>query len=82
MKSITIHNLEQELGNLIRKKAAVSGTSLNKTIKELLRISLGIDKTGTKRNSLDRFFGVWSKKEAEEFDGITKEEFEVVDRED
>lgn len=81
MRSITVHNLETELDNLIRKKANASGASLNKTIKELLRQALGVSKMETKKNSLDRFFGVWSKKETDEFDRVIKEEFEVVDEE-
>lgn len=56
--------------------------SLNKTIKELLRESLGMSKKHVKKNSLDKFYGVWSKKEADEFDKIIKEEFETVDEED
>lgn len=56
--------------------------SLNKTIKKLLGDSLGISKKQANKNNLDKFYGVWSKKEADEFDKIIKEEFEAVDEED
>lgn len=81
MNSITLHNLEPELARQIQKKAAASGASLNKTIKGLLRDSLGMSKTKKKHN-FDKFFGVWSKKEAQEFERIIEEEFEVVDKKD
>ena len=44
MKSITIHNLDDKLDSLIREKAKKQGISLNKTIKTLLRKSLGLGK--------------------------------------
>lgn len=55
--------------------------SLNKTIKKLLSDSLGLSKKQTKRNSFNKFYGIWSKKEADEFDKIINEEFETIDEE-
>lgn len=82
MKAITIHGIDGILEKLIRQKAQSHEMSLNKTIKQLLRESLGISKKHAKRNSFDKFYGVWSKKEADEFDKIIEEEFEAVDEED
>jgi len=82
MKSITIHGLDETMDKLIRQNAQTQGTSLNKTIKELLRESLGISKKHTRKNRFDKFYGIWSKKEANEFDKIIQEEFETIDDEE
>lgn len=81
MNSITVHNIEPELNRMIRRKATADGNSLNKTIKNLLRSSLGVSKT-TKKNNLDKFYGVWSKEEADEFDKAISQEFEKIDPKD
>lgn len=81
MSSITVHNIEPELDKMIRQKAEAESNSLNKTIKNLLRNSLGLSKIA-KQNNLDRFYGVWSKEEADEFDKIINQEFEKIDPND
>ena len=83
MKSITIHGLDSTLEQLIKKKAQEAGTSLNQTIKKLLRESLGIDtnNTGQRRGEFLEFFGVWSKNEEKEFNKRNKS-FEKIDKED
>jgi tRNA(fMet)-specific endonuclease VapC len=66
MKSITIHGLDDPLDSLIRQRAKKKKMSLNKTIKELLRESLGlesIDQHNHKKDFQD-LFGVWTKAEA------------------
>jgi hypothetical protein len=83
MKSITIHGLDETLDKLIRKRAMKQGNSLNKTIKRLLEESLGIHKkqnSGHRDDFLD-LFGIWTKKEAERFSGITQD-LEKIDKED
>ena len=82
MKSITIHDLESELYASLRSQAASQGLSLNKTIKQILRESLGFANKRAKKRDLSKFVGVWSKKEADEFDKIINEEFETIDEED
>lgn len=82
MRSITIHNLDDGLDALIRKEAGSWGLSLNKTIKRLLERSLGITHKYRPKNDFSKFFGVWNKKEADEFDKTIQEEFETVDKED
>lgn len=81
MKSITIHDLDETMGKLIRQKAQSQGMSLNKTIKELLKEPLGISKKQLKKDRFDKFYGIWSKKKADEFDKIINEEFETIDEE-
>ena len=80
MKSITIHGLDDELDREIRKKAKNQGTSLNKTIKRLLKKALGI-KSPTEPDFKSDFmdlFGVWSEDDYREFIEST-EDFNSVD---
>ncbi len=83
MKSITIHGIDEQMAKLIRRRAQAQGMSLNKTIKELLGSALGIDNAHirAKREHFEKFFGVWSKKEAEEIEK-SLEVFERIDKED
>ncbi len=81
MTSITIHNLDSELQTRIKEQAMVQGLSLNKTIKNLLRKSLGITRKGEKKSDFSRFCGVWSDKEFKEFEKNTQQ-FEVIDEEE
>jgi hypothetical protein len=83
MKSITIHNLDEPLDALLRKKARQQGTSLNKTIKSLLEDSLGIapgKRPGHRDDFLD-FCGVWSPNEVAEFEK-TQSDFAKIDPEE
>jgi len=83
MKSITIHGLEDQVYNKIKKKAQLKGLSLNKTIKNILKKALGMnDKLETmNRNEFIEFLGVWSKKEAREFESSIQD-MESIDRND
>lgn len=69
MNSITIHNLEDDLELSIREKAKQQHESMNKTIKKLLRQSLGLEKNmnNHKEDFLD-IFEKWTKKDLEEFE--------------
>jgi hypothetical protein len=69
MTSITIHNLDDSLATLLRAKARADGTSLNQAIKRLLEGALGVRPSTTKhRKEFARFYGMWSKAQATEFD--------------
>jgi len=81
MKSITIHGLDNELYTSLRSQSTSQGTSLNKTIKEILRKSLGLSHKRVEKRDLSEFFGVWSKKEANEIEKVL-EDFEKIDEED
>lgn len=54
------------------------GWSLNRTVRELLRRSLGIRAGGPPSNGLEKFAGGWSREELEAFDHVTAM-FEQVD---
>lgn len=82
MTSITIHGLEDPLDSLIREKARQQGTSLNKTIKQLLAQSLGI--SHDRPNNRDDFAdlcGIWSSEDLAEFNHNTQD-FSVTDPKD
>ncbi len=80
MKSITIHGLDDTLAQLISEKARHQGTSLNKTIKTLLRRALGLLEQ-QKKNDFSEFSGIWTQKEFEKFEHSVKD-FEKIDRQD
>lgn len=66
MKSITLHNLDDELVRKIEEISGKKGISLNKTIKSILRSALGLDSRG-KQAEFEDLFGVWSEEEYKEF---------------
>jgi hypothetical protein len=81
MKSITIHNMNDLMAEKIRLRAAEEGQSINKTIKQLLTDALGIQDTDSdfsSRSGYSRFCGLWSEKEAREFNTATAD-FETID---
>jgi len=61
MKSLTIHNIDENLANEIKKIAQREGKSINQTVKTLLQKALesGSDKDMKKTEFLD-LFGVWT----------------------
>ncbi len=69
MKSITIHNLDDKLSDLIQEKAKKQGLSLNKTVKLLLMKSLGIkeDNEYNHREDFLDLYGKWTKEEEKSF---------------
>ncbi len=77
MKSITIHNLDDSLDTEIKKLAYKKGISLNKTIKDLLRKSTGLDKKNSYCRDFDEFLGIWSKNDEKEFNNAIKD-FEII----
>ncbi len=83
MKTISIHNLEDKVAALLRKKAKESNMSLNKTVQKLLKRSLGLEKTNTSdhRGEFRDLSGVWSKNDEDEFKRTTRE-FETIHKEE
>lgn len=82
MRSITIHGLEDPLDSLIEERARKQGTSLNKTIKQLLAESLGVSEKPTHHNQdFEDLFGIWTAKDLEEF-SQKSEGFSTIDPKD
>lgn len=83
MKSITIHGIDDFLAQRIKAKADSEGLSVNKTVKKLLEISLGIKSKPEKSNLKDfkEFSGLWTDSDLKEF-GENVTDIRVIDLED
>ena len=82
MKSITIHKLDDELNGELTERAERTGTSLNQTIKRLLRRAVGLDEANTShRADFEDLFGTWSTAEAEVFDSRVRDLGEIDESE-
>ena len=73
MKSITVHQLDEELLNGIEKLANEQSTSLNRTIKQLLRQALGLGNDKKPAVDFSDLCGVWSAAELKEFEENTSD---------
>jgi hypothetical protein len=79
MGAITVRNLPPKLARAIREKARKEQLSLNKAVIRLLEEATGaVQETGkVVHHDLDRFFGTWSKKEADRFDQALREQRQI-----
>jgi len=70
-KNITMHSLEETLDKLIQEKAKALNLSLEKTIKKLLKDSLGTESSlkfkEKRRKEFMDLFGVWVQSDLDEF---------------
>ncbi|MBL7792834.1 MAG: hypothetical protein JNK77_10950 [Saprospiraceae bacterium] len=80
MKSLTIHNIDADLANAIERMAKSAGLSQNKVIKALLRKALSISEGEKTKRDVSAFFGIWTQKEANDFDEAIKF-FDQIDEE-
>ena len=80
MKSITIHNLEDDLTDAIQKMSIQIGLSQNEVIRKLLRQALNLSGDYNSKKDFSSFRGLWNKKEGNDFnDAISI--FEKIDEE-
>ncbi|WP_419162724.1 hypothetical protein [Candidatus Palauibacter sp.] len=71
MKTLTVRGVPSELGRALNEEKRRRGTSLNRTVLDLLKQSLGV---GTPRsNGLGRFAGGWTDAEFREFEAATRD---------
>jgi len=70
MSAITVRNLPREVARAVREKAKKEGISLNKAVVGLLEEATGVrpGKRQVIHDDLDRFFGTWTKEEADQFE--------------
>jgi len=69
MKSITIHNLDDEVERRLTELARRDGSSLNQTVKRLLRERLGTENaTPDHRADFEEFCGTWTAGKKQSFD--------------
>lgn len=80
MKSLTIHNMDDDLARAIEELARSTGLSQNKVVKKLLRRALSLSEQEVPKRDVSPFFGVWTKQEAEEF-GQAVKIFDDIDEE-
>ena len=83
MKSITIHGIDEQLANLIKSKAESEGLSINKTVKKLLEVALGVKPQIEMKNLDDfkEFCGLWTQADLDEFEEKTTD-FRKIDKKD
>ncbi|MFH1050193.1 MAG: hypothetical protein V1779_04590 [bacterium] len=77
MKSITIHNLEEDLYTLIRNEAKKNMRSMNQEIKDkLVKVFIG-DKEEKQEVSFQKYLGFWNDEDYSQFKEKT-EDFEKI----
>jgi plasmid stability protein len=62
---LTVRNLPEDISNALKEEKRRRGTSLNQTVIDLLRQSLGV--SGTRSNGLARMAGTWTAAEHRQF---------------
>jgi DNA-binding ferritin-like protein (Dps family) len=79
MSSITVRNLPPKVAKAIREKAKKERLSTNKAVIKLLEEATGASQ-GNRRvlhHDLDRFFGTWTKEQADAFDEALREQRQI-----
>jgi plasmid stability protein len=81
MKSITIHNIENDLDKKISAKSKEYGLSQNRTVKEILRKALLSDRAASRREQFADLFGTWTSADKKAFEERIAD-FEKIDKSD
>lgn len=79
MNPITVRNLPPAVAKAVKEKARNEKLSLNKAVVRLLEEATGTG-TMTRRvvhHDLDRFFGTWTREEADAFDEALAEQRQI-----
>jgi hypothetical protein len=79
MRHLTVRGIDRELEMALQEEKQQRGTSLNETVKSLLRLALGLS-SPVRDNGLGRHAGGWSDRDLEEFDRNTTQ-FDQIDEE-
>jgi hypothetical protein len=79
MNAITVRNLPPEVAKAVKEKARKEKLSLNKAVVRLLEEATGVGREKKKavHHDLDRFFGTWTKEEADAFDEAVREHRQI-----
>lgn len=78
MKALTIRNLPAGVAEALEREKRRRGRSLNQTVIDLLRQSLGVEQT--RSNGLAQLAGRWDDEELREFE-LAVAPFEQIDEE-
>jgi plasmid stability protein len=68
MRHLTIRHVPPELARALENEKARRGTSLNRTVLDLLAQALGVGTTRRRTNGLGALAGTWTQEEFEEFE--------------
>jgi hypothetical protein len=68
MKHLTIRDLPPHLGKALEKEKRRRGTSLNRTVIELLGQGLGLTPARRRQNGLRTLAGTWDQETLEQFE--------------
>lgn len=76
MKVITLRNIPPDVARMIERRSKQTGASLNKTVISLLEDALGVSGGAAPEShrDLDALAGVWSERQAREFDEALAEQ--------
>ncbi|MBI3074405.1 MAG: hypothetical protein HYY84_20020 [Deltaproteobacteria bacterium] len=77
---LTVRGLSTDVARALEREKTRRRKSLNETVKDLLRQSLGITADAKRDNGLGKFAGDWSDADLREFERATKS-FEQIDPE-
>jgi hypothetical protein len=77
-RHLTVRNLPEQLAAALDAERKKRGTSLNRTVIDLLSRSLALNRK--RSNGLGRLGSTWSEKDLKEFERATRV-FEEIDRE-
>ena len=79
MNAITVRNLPSAVAKAVRERARREKLSLNKAVVSLLEEATGAGKEKRRvvHHDLDRFFGTWTKQEADAFDAALREQRQI-----
>ena len=69
--NVTLRNIPPDIARAIRQRAKRDGTSLNRTVINLLQ------EKPTRYRDLDAFAGSWTKEQADEFDRTLAEQRKI-----
>ncbi len=83
MKSLSIHNLDDQLADLIAARAKEEGISMNRVVKRLLAEAVGVrpPDESVHREEFEQFCGAWNDEDLASFRRHT-EAFDRVDEGD
>ncbi|MGH3137667.1 MAG: hypothetical protein ACRDPV_14375 [Gaiellaceae bacterium] len=71
MRHLTIRQVPPDLAGALDVERRRRGTSLNRTVLDLLAQALGLGST-TKTNGLEAFAGTWTQEEFDEFEAAVQ----------
>jgi len=75
---ITVRNLPPEVARIVRDKARRENLSLNKAVARMLEeIASPVKGKRVLHHELDRFFGTWTRKEADAFDRALQQQRQI-----